>query len=48
MPSFVSKQAVFNGRAEASPDVRFKKTKSKADDNRIDRMRVVPLWLIVE
>src|SRR5258708_26764835 len=41
--SFVSKQTVFNERAEASPDVRFKKTKSKAEDNRIDRMRVVPL-----
>jgi hypothetical protein len=48
MRSFVSKQTVFNERAEASPGVRFKKTKSKAEDNRIDRMRVIPLWLVVE
>jgi hypothetical protein len=48
MPSFVSKQTVFNERAEASPDVRFRRTKSKAEDKRIDRMRLVPLCLVVE
>jgi hypothetical protein len=39
---------VFTESAEASPDVRFKQAKSKAGDNLIGTMRVVPLCPVVE
>ena len=44
----VSMQTVFNESAEARPDVRFKQAKSKAGDNLIGTMRVVPWWPFVE